>query len=241
MPGRLPTTADFPTHLSLTITPPPAQDQPVNVLIFFHGLGDTNTSFAEFGIRLALPETCCISLRAPNALPFELGGFHWGDDIVFDPSTGDMEYDTGFAKVVDVVENDLIRKGLLEHCGYQPRDLLIFGFGQGGMAAIAVAASLLEELGGLVSVGGPAPASMIARSEKSKTPITVLGGSSKTLVTQSAIDTLKSQFHTVNYHRWSMVGDGMPKAREEMLPIMRFFARRLQSYKGVPKGSIEIG
>lgn len=241
MPGRLPTTKDFPAQLSIAITPPPAQDQPVNVLILLHGLGDTNASFARLGTRLALPETCCISLQAPTALPFELGGFHWGDDIVFDPSNGEMEFDTGFGKAARVIENDIIREGLMKNCGYQPRDILVFGFGQGGMTAVGVAASIPEELGGLVTIGGPAPASVVPRLEQSKTPITVFGGFSNTLITRSAIETLKKQFQTLEYHQWSKNGDGMPNSREEMLPIMRFFATRLRSHKGVPKGGVEIG
>lgn len=241
MTGRLPTTKDFPTHLSLTITPPTVHDQPVNVLILLHGLGDTNAPFTKLGTRLAFPETCCISLQAPAALPFELGGFHWGDDIVFDPSTGAMEFDTGFKKAASVIEHDLIINGLIKNCGYQPRDILMFGFGQGGMAAITVAASLLQELGGVVTIGGPAPSSLVPRSEKSNTPIMVLGGSSKTVITRSAIETLKKHFQTLESHQWNKIGDGMPISREEMLPIMRFFAARLRSRKGVPQGSVEIG
>ena len=45
----------------------------------------------------------------------------------------------------------------------------------------------------------------------------------------------------VEYHKWDRAGDGMPRNRDEMLPIMRFFARRLRSRKGVPEGSIEVG
>jgi hypothetical protein len=32
----------------------------------------------------------------------------------------------------------------------------------------------------------------------------------------------------------------MPRSREEMLPIMRFFARRLRSRGGVPEGAVEV-
>lgn len=241
MTGRLPTAEDFPPHLTLTITPPPQQHSPVNVLILLHGLGDTDSSFAKFAAQLSLPETCCISLRAPTPLPFELGGFHWGDDIVFDPATGAMEFDTGFSKAMGVLGHTIIKEGLMKECGYQSRDIMVFGFGQGGMAAIAVTASLIEELGGAISIGGPPPASIASFPEKRKTPILVLGGSSKTLVNRSVIDSLKKQFQGMDYHKWSKAGDGMPSNREEMLPIMRFFARRLRSRKGVPSGSIELG
>lgn len=152
-----------------------------------------------------------------------------------------MEFDTGFRKATSVIESDLIMNGLIKNCGYQPRDILMFGFGQGGMAAIAVAASLLEELGGAVIIGGPAPTSLVPRLEKSKTPIMVLGGSSRTVITRSAIESLEKQFQTLEFHQWSKIGDGMPNSREEMLPIMRFFATRLRSRRGVPQGSVEVG
>jgi len=241
MPGQLPVSNDFPPHLYLTITPPPANDQPVNVLILLHGLGDTNGSFTRLGRQLALPETCCISLRAPTPLPFELGGFHWGDDIVFDPANEDVEFDTGFAIAMKAIGQNVIEDTLIKKCGYQPRDVMLFGFGQGGMAALAVAASMLAELAGVVSIGGSSSTSIQPRSEKSRTPVLLLGGSLKTLVTRSVVDGLKRTYFNVEYHRWSKIGDGMPQNREEMLPIMRFSSRRLRSRKGVPQGSVQTG
>ena len=114
MPGRLPTTSDFPSNQVLSITPPPASQKPVNVLVLLHGLGDTNESFSNLGKQLSLPETVCISLQAPTPLPFDLGGFHWGDDIIFDQSTGQMEVDTGFLKSARIVGQEVRR--LLSSC-----------------------------------------------------------------------------------------------------------------------------
>jgi len=241
MPGRLPVSNDFPPHLHLTITPPPANGQPVNVLILLHGLGDTNGSFTRLGGQLALPETCCVSLRGLTPLPFELGGFHWGDDIMFDPADEGIEYDTGFAKAMKTVGQNVIEDALVKKCGYQPREIMLFGLGQGGMAALAIAASMPAELAGVVSVGGSSPTSVQPRLEKSRTPVLLLGGSSKTLVTRSVVDGLKGIYSDAEYHRWSKIGDGMPQNREEMLPIVRFFSRRLRSRKGVPQGSLQIG
>ncbi len=128
-------------------------------------------------------------------------------------------------------------------CGYKAREIVLFGYGQGGMAALAVAASMAgEELGGVVSVGGPLPVSVSSVPvKKSKTPVLVLGGSARTLVTSSAVARLRSVFEAVEYERWKKSGDGMPTNREEMLPIMQFFARRLRSRRGVPEGSVELG
>lgn len=185
-----------------------------------------------------MPETTCISLQGPTPLPFELGGFHWGDDIQFDRTNANMEFDTGFTKTLKTLKDDIIEEVLIKNCGYKPREIVLFGFGQGGMAALAAAASMTGELGGIVSIGGPLPTSSIGQSA---TPILVLGGSSNTLVTKSAITNLKVVFQNVEYHKWDRSSDGMPRSREEMLPIMRFFARRLSSRKGVPEGSVEIG
>ncbi|MCJ1294627.1 hypothetical protein MMC34_006185 [Xylographa carneopallida] len=243
MPVRLPTTSDFSSHFNLTVTPPPQSQAPVNVLILLHGLGDTNRSFSNLGKQLALPETVCISLQGPTPLPFDLGGFHWGDDIIFDQATGQMELDTGFSKITRILTS--VIEALVEKCGYQPREIILFGFGQGGMAALATAASFDAELGGIVSIGGPLPSSIVpgsASPSKSRTPVLILGGSSRTLITPDAISRLGAKFQYVDCKKWpDKVADGMPRNRDEMLPIMQFFSRRLRSRAGVPEGSVEIG
>ncbi|CAF9936621.1 MAG: hypothetical protein HETSPECPRED_010391 [Heterodermia speciosa] len=240
MPSRLPTPTDFPSPFILSITPPPPSQQPVNILLLLHGLGDTNASFTTLGTQLALPETACISLQAPTPLPFDLGGFHWGDDLQFDSATGQMDVDLGFKKAVDMIGRDVIESVLMEKCGYSPRNIILFGFGQGGMAAVATAHSLEFELGGVVSIGGPLLSSCSVNG-KSTTPTLVLGGSSNTVITKSAVSRFRTAFQTVQYHKWGKSGDGMPGNREEMLPIMKFFARRLRSRSGVPEGSVEVG
>ncbi|KAI9843420.1 MAG: hypothetical protein M1837_006446 [Sclerophora amabilis] len=254
---RLPTASDFPSNLQITIVPPPpapstpaaSQPSPTNVLILLHGLGDTNIPFASLGRQLSLAETVCLSVQAPTPLPFELGGFHWGDDIQFDQASGNMDFDTGFGRATKILTGEVIQKGLLDKCGFQRRDVVLFGFGQGGMAALAAAtassASGDGELGGVVSIGGPMPSSF-PRSKvecgtgRMKTPVLVLGGATKSLITASAITRLKEMFEFFEYRKWQKAGDGMPGNREEMLPIMQFFARRLRSRRGVPEGSIEI-
>lgn len=241
MPTRLPTLSDFPSSLKLAITPPPTSaPQLTNVLILLHGLGDTLTSFTNLGKQLSLPETLCISIQGPTPLPFELGGFHFGDDIQFDSATGQMDFDTGFSKIVEILKKDIIETSLLQKCGFRPREIMFLGFGQGGMAALATTSSISGELGGIVSIGGPLPASN-ASAKDVKSPVFVLGGSSSTLITRNALEKIKATFQSVEYHKWQRAGDSMPRNRDEILPIMRFFARRLQSRMGVPEGSVQVG
>ncbi|KAI4654454.1 uncharacterized protein J4E78_007500 [Alternaria triticimaculans] len=243
MPGRLPTKADFPSSVTLSITPPPASQPPTNILILLHGLGDTNASFTKLGEQLNLPETACIAIQAPNPLPFDLGGMHWGEDMIFDSTTGEMDMDTGVQKSTLLVLDHVIREGLIGKCGYKAREIMIFGFAQGGMVALQAAAQLEEELGGVISIGGPLSQSvpLKALEKKSKTPVLICKADKKSAVTDSATTKLKDAFQYIEFKEWKKNGDGMPSSRDEMLPIMQFFARRLRSTRGVPAGSVEIG
>ncbi|KAH9882645.1 hypothetical protein J1614_000881 [Plenodomus biglobosus] len=243
MPGRLPTREDFPSSVTVSITPPPTAHPPTNVLILLHGLGDTISSFTNLGKQLNLPETACIAVQAPAPLPFDLGGFHWGDDMVFDQNTGEMDVDTGFKASMRLVLGSVIREGLMKNCGYTAREIIIFGFAQGGMVGLQTAAELEgEELGGVISVGGGLPLSLSlkAQERKSKTPVLVCKASRNSAVTDSAVSKIKGVFDYVEIKEWARKGDGMPSNREEMMPIMQFFARRLRSMRGVPAGSVEL-
>ena len=244
MPGRLPTSSDFPSSLELAIIPPPSSTpRYTNVLILLHGLGDTLHSFSQLGKQLNLPETTCISLQGPMPMPFDIGGFHWGNDIIFSQSSHalDMDVDAGFSKSVAIIREKVIENGLIKHCGYSPREIMLFGFGQGGMAALGAAASIADELAGVVTTGGPFPPSAIKDAASTSTPVLLLGGASNTIVTRQKVDETKAIFKSMEYHKFSRSGDGMPTNRDEMLPVMRFFAHRLRSQSGVPEGSHEIG
>ncbi|GAB7364247.1 hypothetical protein MBLNU230_g4795t1 [Neophaeotheca triangularis] len=250
MPGRLPTTKDFPENLKVGIVSPTNKsDPPTNILLLLHGLGDTLQPFEKLGSQLNLPETVCISLQGPKTL-LDLGGYHWGDDILFDSSTGGLDSDAGFLEaraVIKLVLQDI----LVAKCGYTLRDVVVFGFGQGGMAGLDAAVGLHEaassspkegELGGVVSIGGGMPSSAAASLNPAcKTPVLVCAGSSASSVTPTAEEKVKRCFEFVEVSRYRKAGDAMPSNRKEMMPIMQFFGRRLKSRKGVPEGAVELG
>ncbi|KAI4134148.1 MAG: hypothetical protein LQ347_001768 [Umbilicaria vellea] len=206
MPGRQPATSDFSPdlqlqgyyHCSTIVTPSSEQSNPL----------------ARTGQQQP----------APTPLPLDVGVFHGGDDIVFDQAAGPMDIDTAFKKSGQILTQEVIKNVLLDKCGYRPRDILLFGF---GMAALAVVAPMADELGGLISIGGPLPSvssTASSASRKCMTPVLIIGGSSKTLVTKSAMASLKLTFESVQYTRYTRDGDSMPRNREEMLPIMQFFS-----------------
>jgi predicted esterase len=219
----------------------PSNQPATNVLILLHGLGDTNESFSSFARSLSLPETACIAVRGSVPLPFDLGGFHWGDDILIDQATGDIDVDAGFKKSVKALVDDLIRNTLIHKCGYKPREILLFGFGQGGYVALNCAVAMgEEELGGVVSIGGALPAAVSLPEKKNRTPVILCKGSRKSAISPEDLDRLKRTFEFLEMKEWSKTGDGMPSNRDEMMPIMQFFARRLKSLRGIPQGSVEI-
>ena len=240
MATRLPKVSDFDSSLTLSITPPPSSQKPVNVLILLHGLGDSQEPFKQLGQQLNLPETACISLRGPTPLPFDMGGYQWGEDLVFDQGTGQLDFDTGFKKSTETIMKVVMT--LKDKCSYSYRDILLFGFGQGGMAALNAAVSIQagNELSGVVSIGASLPGDVPNLVTKSRTPVIVLGGSSQSLMNDSEIQRIRSRFEFVERKEWKRPGDSMPRNRDEMMPIMQFFARRLKSRQGVPEGSVEL-
>ncbi|GIJ85854.1 hypothetical protein Asppvi_004718 [Aspergillus pseudoviridinutans] len=256
-----PSPADFPSHLTVTITPPQSPPRathpaPPNILLLLHGLGDTAAAFTSFGRALNLPETTVVTIQAPNPLPFDLGGFHWGDDVSFDSATGTLDMDAGFRRATTLLVDDVIRGVLVRKCGYRPREILLLGFGQGGMAALVAAREIGGErtesasaggsadadasLSGVISIGAPYPLSGSTVGAKSRTPVLLVGGREPTAVSDGAIRRTKQVFEFVEVHQYARKGDGMPRNREEMMPVMQFFARRLRSWQGVPEGSVEI-
>ncbi|GLA47815.1 hypothetical protein CBS63078_3166 [Aspergillus niger] len=257
-----PTHSHFPSHLTLTITPPSlsssttSQSSP-NILLLLHGIGDTSQNLSTLARALNLPETTILTLQAPTPLPFDLGGFHWGDDITFSPA-GDLDMDAGFSRSTKTIIQEVIVDTLLKKCGYRGRDIIVFGIGQGGMVGLEVARHFKDfseggkdgdrELGGVVSIGAPvglsgkAPAS---GTGKSRTPVLVVagkedGGERSTAVSAAGVRRTKEWFEFVEVSRYKRRGDGMPRNADEMRPVMEFLARRLRSYKGVPEGSIEL-
>lgn len=128
---------------------------------------------------------------------------------------------------------------------------MLLGFGQGGMAALAVARELglkgggenADESGalsGIISIGAPYPLSGSRAGEKNRSPVLLVAGRDSIAVSDEAVRRTKQVFEFVEVSRYARRGDGMPASREEMLPVMQFFARRLRSRQGVPEGSVEI-
>ncbi len=145
-----------------------------------------------------------------------------------------------------------------EGCGFEARDVFFLGFGQGGMVALAFAELWKGELGGVVAIGSALHSSKTSMSKageilgdlvpsaesagkagKAKTPVLACGGNRGTAVTATVVREAKERFETVTYVKWAREGDGMPRNREEMFPLMKFLAQRLRM--ATPGGMEELG
>ncbi|KAF9874838.1 phospholipase carboxylesterase superfamily [Colletotrichum karsti] len=258
MPPRIPTPEDFTPiqqALPLTLAFPDPPESTTAILILFHGLGDSEAPFASFARAMSLPGVLAISVRGPSPLPPSMlpddasstttGHFHWGDDLTMDSETDDLSPDPGFSRAANLVTERLIRETLLDRCGWELSDIILFGFGQGGSLALGLASQLrlgpkvvdvtdggkgqkADEgtLKGVLSIGGPLPHSMV--------PTVSTRGKSKTKaclvqLDDDAFDAVKEEFLDVRMVRWKRKDVAMPRDREEMFPLMKFFAECLKS------------
>lgn len=254
---RLPQINDFLTSCQLSIIPPRNNNSSTvtNALVLLHGLGDSEVPFKYLAESMALPDTVSISLRAPHIIPPFLTGsdapaFHWSDDLLLDEQTNSIDGDGGFTRAIGLLEE--IITVLANRCGFKERDLWFLGFGQGAMALLGFVAKIerersagRDEFGGVVAIGAGLPKATLSWipamvSDKLKTPVLLCGGSNETQVTRTVITCLKDRFVNFRYVKWEKHGDGMPRNREEMLPIMEFFARRMRSRAGVPNDAVEL-
>lgn len=239
---RVPNAGDFSSELSPLIHAP-STGEPVNTILFLAGLGDSSANFSSFARALNLPDTLAVTLQGPFPLPFPFGpGNQWSEDVQVDTSTGTFDPDSPLRKsTTQLVE--IIQKLTKEH-DFDPSHILLFGNGQGGSLALSVALALPgTPLGGIVSAGGSLPLSSgLPPQSKNRTPVLLLGGQSGALAKESGspIKRIKSTYEFVENHEWKRSDDGLPRSREEAMPMMQFLARRLKSRRGVPEGAVEV-
>lgn len=228
MPPRIPTQADFTalqSTLPLTTHFPSPPESTTAILILLHGLGDSEIPFASFARNLNLPGVLAISVRGTSPLPPSLiddsatgPHSHWGDDLTLDSTTGELDPDPGFKRASERLMNELIRGVIIDKCGWEMSDVLVFGFGQGGSLALGMGNQ--HKLKGVVTIGGGVPRSMA-------------GGKSDTFVLACQVDgmeeDLRRWFTNVQIVKW-VGGVRMPRDREEVFPLMKFFADRLRSF-----------
>ncbi|KIW54228.1 hypothetical protein PV05_06599 [Exophiala xenobiotica] len=252
----LPTSSDFPSSLKPIIHLPP-NNMPTNIILFLPGLGDNAINFSSFPRAMNLPDALTITLNPPFPLPFPLGhgpgdgdSRSWSEDLHIDTATGTLDTDpdsSSISRAVQMVAHDVIHDILITRFTYRPDHIHLFGFGQGASVALSVPlhSSLhSQSLGSAMAIGGSLPLSTSTPNTKNKNraPILLLSGSRSALASpnSSPLKRVKSAYEFVTFHQWKKSDDSMPKNRDEVLPMMQFWALRLKSRRGVPDDAVEI-
>ncbi len=265
---RVPTAADFAglapdLAVALHFPDPPAST--TALMLLFHGLGDAETPFAAFARAVNVPGVLAIAVRGPAVVPAALAAdddddymsgdgpqhFHWGDDLRLDGG-GELDADPGFDRAVRLVDERLLRGVLIERCGWRYDDVLLFGFGQGGTFALALAVRLAissrlsssssppssplpsSSFKGIVAIAPAVPSAVatgLPAGTRLATPLLVCGPAGGDAVSAETLALLRQRFVSVEKAAWARAREddnGMPRCRAEMLPIMQFLAAHLR-------------
>ena len=219
-PSRTPVRADFPSSLSVKIVNPVKPVQ--NCIILMHNLANNEASLKSLAqtLQSKQPEAAFILLRGLQPIEQGNSGYHWAD------ANGTL--DEGFIRTSRVVLEDIIQDVLMAKCSFHPRDIMVLGHGQGGMAALAATASWeCVEFGGVVSLGGPMPGYVqLPSNVKAKTPALIFG-SARGDITPAALLQIQENFSFTDHHAPPSGQDIVPSSEEEIAPLLDFFAHRL--------------
>ncbi|KAJ3319015.1 hypothetical protein HDV06_006767 [Boothiomyces sp. JEL0866] len=105
-----------------------------NLLVLFHGFGDTHHNFIKFGEKLQLPQTSLMAIKGPNAIPF-FPGSSWYE--MYDEYGNDLPVETQLKLMKQTTSTIL---PLLKKQDY--KQIILLGFGQGGTIALDIANEL---------------------------------------------------------------------------------------------------
>lgn len=131
-----------------------------NILVLLHGLGDTETRYADLARAMGMPGVEALAVRAPHALlpegSPELGmpGAAWYAAFEADghPIDGTAPGETRRLATLDASRKMLhvLFDGLGAR-GFPPKAIFLLGYGQGGVAALDAALAYRAQLGGVVA------------------------------------------------------------------------------------------
>ena len=129
-----------------------------NLLLLFHGLGDSQAPFAKLGATFRLPQTAVMAVRAPFSLSLEMG-HGWFEAIDLEHG-GDLirPHEAEKRRVDSLAVCLRYLDELLDALDWEPEEVFVFGFSQGGQTALEWAMrrqyeTMKRPLGGIISVG----------------------------------------------------------------------------------------
>lgn len=237
---RIPTKADFLPHISMTIYPDdlndPVDDPVEHIIIYLHQFGGDEKSLGRLARKLRgkLPRSAYILLRGIEPVSPGHNGYSWADL----PS----QRNEGFLNINQSLLVDVIQNGLISRCNFKPKNIMVLGHCQGGMAALATVATWDQvEFGGVISIGGPLPTYVqLPVAVKAKTPALILRAALGD-VHPSALQRIRETFENVDSETRPGAHDTIPEKLEELRPILDFFAHRFHREEWNKQAIVSFG
>ena len=232
----LPTRSDFPSSISLEILQPVTEERIKNVIVMLHDSAGTERSLETLSRRLQhhYPESAFLLIRGQEGVPSGNSGYHWAD-----PSD---DRDKILANNSRLLLLDIVKHCLIEKYGFGKRDIILFGHGQGGMAALVAAACWdTVEYAGVISIGGPMPdCAHLFQGNKARTPVLVLGDPQGN-VNPAALERMQETFCHVTHDLRLRSQDAVPEASKDMEPLLDFLSHRLRRDEWTKQAVLSFG
>jgi len=206
------------------------------VILVLHGHGSDEISLRNFASQhLRQPDTLYILLHGIHSMGDGSGRFHWTDNVD-DPN---YSFITASKKILK-----LICEVLIKGSNICPSQILLFGEGQGGMAALSVTAAWNEvEFGGVISLGGPIPDIFPPPdSEKPniRTPTLVIGGELGA-VNAPAKARINRMIMHVDVYLEDGIADDLPNTPRGIAMLQEFLEHRLRKTEWTKPSVLTLG
>ncbi|WWC71392.1 uncharacterized protein I206_105347 [Kwoniella pini CBS 10737] len=227
-----------------------------NLLIMFHGLGDSKIPFFNLGKQLNLPSTAILSLSAPDPIPLmDKPSFSWYKTFTSEFDLIPTENQNPTIHLTKL-RSLLIKLNSTELGGWKLNEIHLFGFGQGSTISLELCLFLnknpienQERFGSIISICG----SLLSfqseeqnQNNKLKTPLCFFTRyNSNSKIYKKQIMNLKRVFqeiieiHATSRNQNQEEGiEKMPENKEEWWEIMKFWGQILnrksddQGWKG---------
>ena len=231
---RTPQRADFPPSLSMSIVAPDTEAEVEHCVVLLHQSTGNEESLGDLAksLRRSLPESAFVLIRGLQAVRGGNSGYHWADTA----------WEARFIQTSTVILDQIIKDVLMSKCHFQPQNIVLLGYREGGMAALAAAASWQGfELGGVISIGGPMPDYVqLEPGVRAKTPALIIGGALGEM-NAAALQLIQKSFIYTHTDIRKGEHDLIPETKEQLKPLLDFFAHRLRREEWNKQAVISFG
>jgi len=211
--------------------PPKSKESVENIIIVLHDRSGNEYFLQDFAEKYLHPKnTACLLLRGVSTIAGKKDSYHWVDNS-----------DT-FLKLSKIILEDVISGLLISKCNIPARKIILFGQGEGAVAALTTFSTWRRvEFGGVICVGGDLPPYAGPSGDtKSKTAVLLLGGELG-ITTPVAKNHIENAFSYVDCDLLEGKDDALPRTKQQLRSLRDFFCHRLHEEEWTKPAVITFG